>query len=104
MSSSYFSVVREMCQAPIMLLWWLQNIEEDKQEEAADDLRIWLKQFPNTTTTHRCGDWHHSRGFIRSGYKIEGLKITPEKAEYVSSIVKEYLNINNGSQRDQIAN
>ena len=77
--SSYFSVVREMCQAPIMLLWWLQNIEEDKQEEAAENLRIWLKQFPNIVVTHRCGDWYNSRGFIRCAYKIQGLKLTPEK-------------------------
>lgn len=76
---SYFSTVREMCEAPMMMLWWYANIEEDKQEEAAEAFRTWLKSTPNRLDTVRCGDWNHARGFIRNCYHVHGLDLSPEK-------------------------
>jgi hypothetical protein len=45
-----------MCSAPILLLWWLKNIPEEKQEEVADKLRAWLKTAPNRLDMVHCGD------------------------------------------------
>lgn len=80
MRVSIFEIVQHMTSSPIMLLWWLKNIPEDKQEEVADKLRTWLKTPPNRLDTVRCGDWSNKQGFIRNSYTVAGLTLTPEKS------------------------
>lgn len=67
-----------MCQAPDMLVWWLENIED--KDDAAKALRKWLSDPPNQIVNIACGDWIHGMGgWVTWSYSVFGLKLTPEK-------------------------
>jgi len=62
-----------------MKVWWNINIKPEDQEKAVKELRIWLKQYPNSIIRFACGDWYNGSGKIKSGYTVSGLKLSREK-------------------------